>query len=342
MKKISVNMLSIANIVKGQGVESAYNELIELLNKYGKKSLNVYINKGLDYDVIHMHTVNPTSYIKQRLASGNTLTYVHFLPNSLEGTLKIPSLFMDVYSWWVKKCYMKSDYLVVVNPTYIKEMIKMGYDKKRIFYIPNVVSNENFFVMDNKDQIRKKYNYKKNDFIVIGVGQLHKAKGVIDFINIAKQNPDIKFIWVGGFNFGKFMEGYNEIKKAFDKPPKNLMFTGLIERKEVNILLNMSDVFFLPSYYESFGLVTLEASMTEKPIILRDLDVYKEIFNNKYLKGKNNEDFIKNIRNLKDNKKLYDKYVNKSKSIKKMYNEKAIYKKWINLYKIIAKNKYLK
>lgn len=82
--------------------------------------------------------------------------------------------------------------------------------------------------------------------------------------------------------------------------------------------------------------------MTEKPIILRDLDVYKEIFNNKYLKGKNNEDFIKNIRNLKDNKKLYDKYVNKSKSIKKMYNEKAIYKKWINLYKIIAKNKYLK
>ena len=32
----------------------------------------------------------------------------------------------------------------------------------------------------------------------------------------------------------------------------------------------MSDVFFLPSYYESFGLVTLEASMTEKPIILRD------------------------------------------------------------------------
>lgn len=37
MKKISVNMLSIANIVKGQGVESAYNELIKLLNKYGKK-----------------------------------------------------------------------------------------------------------------------------------------------------------------------------------------------------------------------------------------------------------------------------------------------------------------
>ena len=161
MKKISVNMLSIANIVKGRGVESAYNELIKLLNKYGKKSLNVYINKGLDYDVIHMHTVNPTSYIKQRLASGNTLTYVHFLPNSLEGTLKIPSLFMDVYSWWVKKCYMKSDYLVIVNPTYIKEMIKMGYDKKRYFIFQMLYLMKTFFLWIIKMKLEKNIIIRK-------------------------------------------------------------------------------------------------------------------------------------------------------------------------------------
>ena len=58
MKKISVNMLSIANIVKGQGVESAYNELIELLNKYGKKSLNVYIEKYKPEYSIRMSSKN--------------------------------------------------------------------------------------------------------------------------------------------------------------------------------------------------------------------------------------------------------------------------------------------
>ena len=41
MRKITVNMLSIADSVKGQGVETAYNELIALLKKYGKDDLEI-------------------------------------------------------------------------------------------------------------------------------------------------------------------------------------------------------------------------------------------------------------------------------------------------------------
>ena len=223
MRKISINMLSIADKIKGQGVETAYNELVSILNKYGKKDLEIVKNKGLKYNILHMHTVDLMSYIKQRLSKGISLTYVHFLPNTLDGALRMPKLFLNVYSWWVKKCYLKSDYLVVVNPSYKEEMIKLGFNKNKIFYIPNIVSPSIFNVLDNdlKKKYRKKYNYSEEDFIVISVGQLHKAKGVIDFIKVAKENPDIKFIWVGGFSFGKFMEGYKEIKKVYDNPPKN-------------------------------------------------------------------------------------------------------------------------
>lgn len=338
MKKISINMLSIADTVKGHGVETAYNELIKLLEKYGEDDLKIVKNKGLKYDILHMHTANPISFIKQRLTKNKTLTYVHFLPNTLNGALKIPKLFMKIYAWWVKKSYMMSDYLVVVNPTYINEMVKLGYDKERIFYIPNYVSQNNFFVLNDKDKIkyRRKYKYKENDFIVVSIGQLHKGKGVLDFIKLAKENPDIKFLWVGGFNFGKFMDGYNEIKEVYDNPPKNLKFSGVVDRNEVNILCNISDVFFFPSYYESFGLVVLEAANTEKPLVLRDLDTYKNIYNNNYLSGNNNDEFINHIRMLKDNKDEYRKYIKKSKNIKKMYDEKEIYIKWLNLYRTIS------
>lgn len=339
MKKVSVNMLSIADSVKGQGVGSAYSELIGLLNKFGKKDLEVVKNKGLNYDILHMHTANPISYIKQRLTKNTTLTYVHFLPNTLDGALKMPKLFMDVYAWWVKKCYLKSDYLVVVNPNYIEEMIKLGYDKEKIFYIPNYVSNDNFYVIDKKtkEKYREKYNYKKDDFIVVGVGQLHKGKGVLDFIKLAKENPDIEFLWVGGFIFGKFMNGYKQIKKVYENPPSNLHFSGTVERSEVNILCNISDVFFLPSYYESFALVALEAALTEKPIILRDLDIYKKLYYDNALYGHNNKEFISIIRKLKTSKYEYDKCVKLSKNIKKMFSEEVIYKKWINLYREISK-----
>ena len=108
--KISINMLSIADTVKGQGVETAYNELIELLNKYGKDKFEIVKNKGLNYDILHMHTVNPISYLKQRFTNNVTLTYVHFMPTTLDGALKIPKILINGYAWWVKRCYLKSDY----------------------------------------------------------------------------------------------------------------------------------------------------------------------------------------------------------------------------------------
>ena len=97
-------------------------------------------------------------------------------------------------------------------------------------------------------------------------------------------------------------------------------------------------MFILASYYESFALVALEAANTETPIILRDLDTYKDIYYDNVLYGKNNKEFNNYIKNLKEDKKLYIEYVYKTKNIKKMYNEKEIYKKWLNLYKTIANN----
>lgn len=338
MKKISVNMLSIADVVKGHGVDTAYNELIHLLNKYGKNDLDVVENKGVGFDVLHLHTVDPVSFLKQKMTRNTTLTYVHFLPDTLNGTLKMPRAFSNVYAWWVKKIYLESDYLVVVNPSYIDEMVKLGVSRDKIFYIPNIVSSDNFYVISEKekDRFRKKYGYGKDDFIVVSVGQLHKGKGVLDFIKLARENPDIKFLWVGGFNFGNMMDGYKKIKDVYDNPPKNLRFSGIVDRKEVNILCNISDVFFLPSYYESFALVALEAAHTEKPIILRNLDTYKNIYYDNVLYGKNNKEFIRYIRMLSEDKNFYKKYVKKTRKINKMYNEKEIYKKWFNLYKTVS------
>lgn len=339
MKKLSINMLSIADIAKGQGVGSAYQELIKLLDKYGKNDLNVVKNRGLNYDVLHIHTVNPSYYIKKALSKGTSLTYVHFLPDTLSGSLKLPKLILKVYTWWAKRCYLKSDYLVVVNPSFIDALVDMGYPKERIFYVPNFVSSDNFYKLSDREilKYRKKYKFKKDSFIAVCVGQLHRGKGALDFFDIARNNPDIDFLWIGGFTFGKLMEGYQEIKDVYDNPPKNLHFSGIVDRKEVNILLNISDVFFFPSYSEGFPLAILEAINTEKPLVLRDLDIYKDIYFDNYLKGVNNKEFTRILRELKDNKELYNKYVNRSKNLKEKYSEKKVYKKWLNLYRTISK-----
>lgn len=59
---IRINMFSQADSVKGQGVGSAYNELIKLLRTHLVDEFYVTINKYGNSDLTHYHTINPTYY----------------------------------------------------------------------------------------------------------------------------------------------------------------------------------------------------------------------------------------------------------------------------------------
>ena len=56
---------------------------------------------------------------------------------------------------------------------------------------------------------------------VLGAGQVQTRKGVLDFVNVAKQMPDVQFVWAGGFSFGRITDGYEELKKLQENPPEN-------------------------------------------------------------------------------------------------------------------------
>ena len=70
MDKIRVNMLSMADSVDGQGVGSAYLELIKLLKEDGKDKFEIQINENTkNCDIIHAHTIEPRNYIKMKKAN---------------------------------------------------------------------------------------------------------------------------------------------------------------------------------------------------------------------------------------------------------------------------------
>ena len=91
MDKIRVNMLSMADSVDGQGVGSAYLELIKLLKEDGKDKFEIQINENIkNCDIIHAHTIEPRNYFKMKRSKVPTVSYVHFLPDTLDGSIKIP------------------------------------------------------------------------------------------------------------------------------------------------------------------------------------------------------------------------------------------------------------
>ncbi|MBR3117502.1 MAG: glycosyltransferase family 4 protein [Bacilli bacterium] len=339
-KKIRINMLSMADSVDGQGVGSAYLELMKLLKEDGKDDFEVLLNDKIkNSDIIHAHTVEPRNYFKMKRAKVPTIAYVHFLPDTLDGSIKLPKLAFKIFKRYVIKFYKNADNLVVVNPIFKKDMVKAGLDENKITYIPNFVSKEKFFKKTDKEikELRKKYDIEEKDFVVLGAGQVQNRKGVLDFVETAKKLPNIKFIWAGGFSFGGITDGHKELQKVMDNPPKNVKFIGIIPRTEMNDLFNACDLLFVPSYNELFPMTILEACSTDTPILLRSLELYEDILFKKYLCADNNDDFADLIKKLSTDKKLYKEAVENAKYISKFYSKDNVYKLWKDYYTNLVK-----
>lgn len=332
MEKIKIRMLSSADKIDGQGVGSAYLEQISLVNESEK--LEITKKKP---NIIHHHTINPNYYITMKLSKCPNVAYVHFLPHTLDESIKLPKPIFKIFKKYVISFYNNADYLVVVNPIFIEDLKKYNINEKKIFYIPNYVSKEKFYKksQSEKKAIREKYKIGKNKFVVVGAGQVQTRKGVKDFIECAKKLPNIEFVWCGGFSFGKITDGYEELKILMENPPQNVKFLGIIPRDEMNDVYNMADLFFLPSYNELFPMTILETANTEVPILLRKLELYKVILFDNYFKGDNNDEFVEIIKKLSQDKNMYNQGIQNSKNISDFYSKEHVMKMWEDFYQMV-------
>lgn len=282
---IKITMFSSADKVAGQGVGSAYLELVNLLKTQFSDEFDVEINRYNRSEISHYHTIDLPFYFstfsKKR---GRKIGYVHFLPETLEGSLKIPQPFRGIFYRYLIAFYKRMDHLVVVNPSFIDKLVDYGIPREKITYIPNFVDSDHFYPVSETQRLayRQEYHLPLDKFIVLGSGQIQERKGVPDFIRLARQNPDVQFVWAGGFSFGRLTDGYSELKKVVENPPKNLLFTGIVSRTEIAKLNNLADLFLLPSYNELFPMSVLEAFSCGTPVMLRDLSLYHSIIAGDY------------------------------------------------------------
>lgn len=331
-----INMLSRADMVKGQGVLSAHDEQVNLVKQQLTKDFQVVENELKLCDIMHFHTINPEFFFMIPFAKrrGKTVGYVHFLPETLENSIKLPNIIKKIFYKYVITFYKSMDYLVTVNPYFIDVLNKYGVDKNKVSYIPNFVDSKSFYKLskEDKEQLRIKYNLDKDKFTVLCAGQLQKRKGIFDFIEIANRMPDVQFIWAGNFAFGKISDGYKQINEMLANVPNNIHFLGLIDREKMNEVYNLSDLMFLPSYEELFPMTVLESMNCEVPILLRDLEIYENILFDFYLKANNNEDFIKLINRLRRDEEFYGLACEMSGKGHEYYCKENVSRMWQEFY----------
>lgn len=337
---IKINMFSSAESVPGQGVGSAYRELINLLKSHFADTMAIRINKLSRSDISHYHTIDFWFYLSTFLPGrGRKIGYVHFLPETLEGSILLHWPVKNIFYWYVMAFYKRMDHLVVVNPTFIDKLVELGVKRENVTYIPNFVTKEQFHQLPatQKQTLRVQHGFAQDDFIILGVGQIQERKGVFDFIELAKSNPQWQFVWVGGFSFGSITAGYDELKVVVEHPPANLSFPGIVDRKIINEYYNLASVFLLPSFAELFPMSALEAFSTGTPTVLRDLELYQAIIAGYYLPAVDRTAMQSALEQIATDPALQEKLSVEALAASERYSADNVAEIWDDFYREQAK-----
>lgn len=139
------------------------------------------------------------------------------------------------------------------------------FGPKNFEIIENTIDTNRFkFNIDSRNELRQKYQILPSDILIGHVGYLCDTKNQIYslkvLIELLKTNSNYKLCFVGAGNqdFLKKIVATHHIEN-------HVIFTG--EQKNVAPFYSMFDIFVLPSHYEGFPLVGIEAQTSGLPCI---------------------------------------------------------------------------
>ena len=293
------------------------------------KELKKIINNN-NYKIIHCHT--PVGGVLTRLAARKIRkkgTRVIYTAHGFHFYKGAPLLNWLIYYPVEKICARWTDCLITINEEDYN-LAKTKFKAKEVELINGVGVDENkfnFIMLDSeKEKIRQTLNLKKDDFVLIQVGELNKNKNQIMTIEAMKKiietNKNVKLLLVGK---GNLKEYYEEKVKEYHLE-NNVFLLGY--RKDIPKLLKISDCLISTSKREGLPVNLIEAAMSGIPIIATNCRGNREIAK-RVIDIDDTNGLCENIKRCVENKKDYicediDKYKIKNilKKMEVIYNEK--------------------
>jgi UDP-glucose:(heptosyl)LPS alpha-1,3-glucosyltransferase len=297
----------IAMVVSGYGlvggVESYVRQFCEQLAADFKYEIHVFANKWRKSSLpIIFHRVpiipfprffRPISfaYFAKRAMSGEKFALVHsherifamdvFTVHGLPHRTwkekvrrKRMSLF-DRSTAWVESKGIHCDRICAILP--VSELVKEGllnvYDipKERIHVIHPGIGREQVSVIDKEESrslIRERHGLSQEDLILLFVGMNFEIKGLDTILSgvayLAQKGnrySKLKVLVVGKGDTKKY-----ELLSRRMEIQDRIIFAGV--REEIGAYYRASDVFVMPSLFDTFGMAVLEAMAAGVPVII--------------------------------------------------------------------------
>ena len=220
-------------------------------------------------DIIHTHSYgyfqNHAGWIREKFQSTPWVITPHFHPSwSMWGGKKRKTL-REFYDTVIGRGTLESADLITCVSKHERDMLvsEIGISEQNIKIIYNGIDWSDWQVLPDKSLFRKKYPDISDKFVLFA-GRLATNKGLSDLIsamNLVNQKSVDLVITGADMGLGKLLE-----IEALEKGVR-MHRLGHIDDVTYRSVLAAAEMLVLPSEYEAFGIVLLEAAAAETAVI---------------------------------------------------------------------------
>ncbi len=275
-RKIDRNKLQFDFLVYTDKKQDFEDEILELggrvIHITGCKfynyiiKINEVINKYGPYIAVHAHNLHNNAFIMLAAKKHKEILRISHSHNTTYGISN--TLLTKFYIWITKKIIKKYSQVWCACGEEAGEYLFGKEFKKRGIVINNGIDLSEYNHRSVEcEKIVQKYNLKDN--LVIGaIGRLMKVKNQSFMIKIAKKlkDMDIKFKMLIVGEGVMRVELENEIDRL--NLNEDVLLLGL--RSDISNLLQIFDVFIMPSYFEGNPVALVEAQASGLPCVVSD------------------------------------------------------------------------
>ena len=228
-------------------------------------------HEAIEYDLIYSHywLSGRLGNLAQELWNRPNFVMLHTLGEVKNRTgvgLPEPELRIAAEKELVKTCHR------ILAPTDREKdsLVRYyGVSGGKIGVVPCGV-NLDLFSPQEKQTARKQLGLDPNDIILLYVGRFDPLKGIerlLEAMSLLDSHQRLRLVLVGG-DGDQAPESRILRQKAVDSGIKDkVIFAGRIEQNYLPQYYSSADVLVISSYYESFGLVGLEALACGRPVV---------------------------------------------------------------------------
>src|SRR3989344_963064 len=249
------------------------NFFLNILNSLKKITKLFYLLSVKNIDIVHINSSSYLGFFEKQLFALISKLYRKKVVFQIHG-----GKFNEFYNssskiskLAIRTLFKSNDKIIVVGRYWFNFLSKIVNTNKLEIVYNSVDPNK--FKCSRKGRKRKNIN-------VLSVGCLSKEKGTFDIINaipiVIASKKNVSFNFIGRFE-NETVKKKLEYECQKSNIKKFVFLKGEIEHNKIKKEYCNSDIFILPSYYESFSLVLLEAMASGLPIITTNISALPEL-----------------------------------------------------------------